>query len=112
MTCGLRSTHVVQSSTVASAKQKQKKDKKMKVIEFKNKGTFTAYWEAEGWCHANGYSVGSMCKSLPTAVLKGKHNIPKWHNLSESEKENVDGIIISPDFRDGDVKLIIYEMVL
>lgn len=90
------------------------KERKIKSeIVFKNTGTFTAYWAAEKWCDDNGYSRGSMCAPMPTAIMKGECSIAKWKNLSNKERATVDGIITHADhfysYREGDVKIILYE---
>jgi len=82
----------------------------MKLI-FEDTEDFAAYHRAESWCHENGYSTGSMCAPLPTAIKKGDYNISKWKNLSKAEIKAIDGTIktIGIDFRSGPIELTIYE---
>jgi hypothetical protein len=58
----------------------------------------------------NEYSYGSMSRQLPIPIQLGSdyklHQ--KWYNLSEGEKKNVDGVILSDDFRNGTVKILIF----
>lgn len=77
---------------------------------FKERGTFKSLYAAEGWLYSKGYSTGSLDGSWhPVAVVKGDYNLPqKWHNFSAKEKSLVDGIITATDWREGEVKVIIY----
>ena len=72
-----------------------------------------AYRRAEQWAKENGYSVGSMCSPMPTALFKGDFNVAKWRNLSGKEQKQVDGIITSDgvhgSYRSGPVRIIIYK---
>lgn len=78
------------------------------VMDFYTPGTFASYYSATQWCYENGYSAGSMCKGLPIALKKGDYNIAKWHNLTDSERNDVDGLLLSDDFREGSCKIIIF----
>lgn len=57
------------------------------------------------------YSCGSMSLQMPIPIVKGTYYglHQKWYNLSEGEKKNVDGVIISDDFRNGAVKILIFK---
>lgn len=75
-------------------------------------GTFSNYYKALGWLKENGYRFGSM--SWPfreIAVVKGeKYNLPqKWKNMSKEQRNQVDGVIFSHDYREGEVKIILFE---
>lgn len=88
---------------------KQEKRIAKQTIEFPASGTFKAYYAASGWCHENGYSHGSMCMDMPIAIMKGTDwNIAKWKNLSTKEINTVDGVMLSTDFREGSVTIVIY----
>lgn len=79
-------------------------------IAFNKPGTFKSYWAAEGWLKENGYSCGSMAHPNPTAICKGEYDLPeKWHNLTLKQKKNIAGLIISKDFREGEVTIILFE---
>lgn len=82
---------------------------------FKVDGTFSSMYAANGWCSRNGYTYGSMCKDRntmqnnPVALRKGRYDLPeKWINFDEEEKESIDGVIVSNDFREGEVKIYIF----
>ena len=78
---------------------------------FNNKGTFKACYAAEKFVRDQGYSFGSMCRSMPMALKKGNWNIAKWRNLTELERLDIDGHITSKDFREGSVTVEIFEEV-
>ena len=72
-------------------------------------------YAAQGWCSAHGYSYGSSSKNRktfanePTAIMKGEYNLPqKWYNLSKEEKQSVDGVMVSNDWREGTVTIYIF----
>lgn len=71
--------------------------------------TFSAISKAREWCHENGFSVGSMARDMPIAIMSGDYQIAKWYNLSHQEREEIHGVILSNDFREGKCKIIIYE---
>jgi hypothetical protein len=75
---------------------------------FKVPGTFESLYAAEKWCKDNGYSYGSLCAGMPTALFKGDCIISKWYNLSRSQQNTCDGVILSSDFREGEVTVVIY----
>jgi hypothetical protein len=83
---------------------------------FNEPGTFKSFYSACGWLSANGYSYGSttkdrkLCKYLPVAICKGEYNLPqKWHNLTREERKSVSGVMVSNNFREGEVTLIFFE---
>ncbi|MCX6154444.1 MAG: hypothetical protein NT007_09805 [Candidatus Kapabacteria bacterium] len=80
----------------------------IQTIEFFIEGTFNSFYEATKWATDNGYSYGSTARNMPIAMYRGNYNISKWYNLSEEEKNNCDGIIISDDFRCGKVTIKIF----
>jgi hypothetical protein len=82
-------------------------------VPFKEKGTFQSYWTAQGWLRKSGYVYGSSCINSPIAIRKGvdfdSYNLPqKWKNFTQEEIDSVDGVIVSRDFREGEVKVIIF----
>lgn len=77
--------------------------------KFNVKGTFESFYSAQAWCAANGYEEGSMCSPMPIAIMKGEYDLPwKWKNLTKKERSIVDGVIVSNDFREGEVIVYIF----
>lgn len=81
--------------------------------EFKEEGTFQSFYSAQGWLRRCGYVYGSTCINSPVAVRKGEdfkdYDLPqKWKNLSEEDIASVDGVIVSRDFREGSVTVILF----
>lgn len=70
--------------------------------------TFKAYHMAEEFCRENGFSVGRMCNPMPTGIKRGDWDIQKWKNLSPSDKQLMDGVIVG-NFRNGPVELFYSE---
>lgn len=80
---------------------------------FKREGVFKSLYEAQGWCRESGYVYGSLCRDLPIALKKGlnfdSYNLPqKWKNMDEEDIESVDGVVLSEDFREGSVTVILF----
>jgi hypothetical protein len=76
---------------------------------FKVDGTFESFYAAQRWCTDNGYEDGSMCSPMPIAIMKGEYNLPwKWKNMTKAQRNSVDGVIDSNDFREGEVKIYIF----
>lgn len=71
---------------------------------------FSNLGKASFWIFKNGYSYGSISLQMPIPIQIGSdyklHE--KWYNLSEVEKKNVDGVMLSDDFRNGIVKVLIF----
>lgn len=83
-------------------------------VEFKKDGDFQSLYSAQEYLNKNGFVYGSLCGDLPVAIVKGKdfsdYKLPeKWKNFSDKEKNQVDGIIKSNDFRNGIVVVLIFE---
>lgn len=92
------------------------KRKIKKELSFKEEGTFQSVYAAEAWLNANGYSFGSACKDrktgviCPIAIVYGPYELPeKWINMDDGDKILIDGIMTSNDWREGEVKIILYE---
>ena len=68
------------------------------------------FYSATQYLFDNTYSCGSMSLQMPIPIVLGTYyGIPqKWYNLSEGQKKNVDGVILSDDFRNGTVKILIF----
>jgi hypothetical protein len=75
----------------------------MTEIEFKQIGEFSAVNAARKWLQDHGYSYGSMCMDMPIGILKGSWTIAKWRNLTTKERRQLDGQLISKDFRSSPV---------
>ena len=75
----------------------------MTEITFDQTGDFAAVDAACNWLTEHGYSVGSMCGHMPMGILKGDWIIAKWRNLTPKERNQLDGKLISNDFRNGPI---------
>jgi hypothetical protein len=76
---------------------------------FEESGTFNSYYKALKWLSDNGYKYGSTSIGNPMPVMKDKYEIhQKWYNLTEGQRKNVDGVVISDDWREGEVKVILF----
>lgn len=73
---------------------------------------FGAYYAACKWVAENGYSYGSMDagpRHNPIALVKGKYNLQeKWHNFTKEDKSKCDGVMLAYDWREGDVRVILF----
>ncbi len=81
----------------------------MTEIEFAQVGDFSAVSAAENWLREHGFSYGSMCMDMPIGILKGDWCIAKWCNLTAKERNQLDGKLLSSDFRSGPVVLQLKE---
>ena len=77
---------------------------------FKPQGTFKAYYKAYDRLKDLGYEVGSMCRNEPIGFADGEKYdyIAKWDNIPPHERNKVDGVMHSTDFREGGVQLIFF----
>lgn len=66
---------------------------------------------ASCWLFENGYSNGSISFEMPVPIQIGSEYKlhQKWYNLTEEEKMNIDGVMLSDDFRNGAVKILIFK---
>lgn len=69
---------------------------------FENAGDFAALSAAESWLNSQGISHGSIQRGAPTGLLCGNFEIAKWRNLSQQERDELDGTMTG-DFRNGPV---------
>lgn len=76
---------------------------------FNNKGSFRAYRAAQAYVQDKGYSDGSMARNMPIGLMKGSFSVAKWYNLSELNIRELDGVIVSNDFREGKVEVILFK---
>lgn len=78
-------------------------------VEFDPCGTFQAFYAAQKYLEELGYTVGSMSQMNPIGFAFGVEWVSKWHNLTQKEKESVDGIIIpQEDFREGGALILFF----
>lgn len=89
----------------------------MKTIKFEHdpeRGSFSAYHDAEQWCKDRGYSVGSMQRGAPTLIYYGDCDVAKYRNISASERRSAIGKIVgvAGRFRDGPVTIEIKDVKL
>ena len=79
-------------------------------LSFKEKGTFQSFYAAQKWLLENSFEHGSMDGGNPIAIQLDNYVLPqKWHNFDKEDEEMIDGIMTSNDWREGEVKVIIYK---
>ena len=80
-------------------------------LTFKEEGTFQSMYAAQRWLNENNYGFGSLDGPFnPVAVQLDGYDLPqKWHNFDNQDKASVDGIMTSTDWREGEVKVILYK---
>lgn len=78
-------------------------------MTFNQTGDFVAVDLARVWLKDHGYSYGSMCMDMPIGILKGDWRIAKWRNLTGKERDQLDGQMVSSDFRNGPVVIQLKE---
>lgn len=76
---------------------------------FNEKGTFNSYHAAKKWLTENGYSYGSMQRDAPIGIVKGDCLIEKWRNIEDFELAELDGVMVSNDFREGAVEIVLFQ---
>lgn len=62
-------------------------------VTFHAAGPFNAFAEAKAYCKERGLSVGTMQGDAPIGLKYGDYAIAKWRNLSDNEKQALDGTI-------------------
>jgi hypothetical protein len=74
----------------------------------KVEGTFKSVYEAEDRLRKMGYVIGSMCGSEPIGFADGEkyEYIAKWRNIDVADRQRLDGVMISGDWREGSVEII------
>lgn len=80
----------------------------VKKVNIKVEGTFRSFYEAETQLRKMGYIIGSMCGGEPIGFACGEkyEYIAKWRNIDPSDRNKVDGVMISDDWREGSVDII------
>ena len=59
---------------------------------------FSAYHEATAFLKEKGFDIGSMQAGSPTGVARNA-DIAKWRNIGVDERNELDGVIVGPNFR-------------
>lgn len=78
-------------------------------VYFEPDGTFGAITNARTWLKKQGdYVIGSMYYDKPIGFKKGTGYIAKWKGISPSEWKDLDGILVSDDFKEGGVKILFF----
>lgn len=75
------------------------------ILTFVANEEFKALRMAEEWCKRSGYSIGSLQADAPTGLLRGDVAISKWRNMTQKQREALDGTISAPGrtYRTGPV---------
>ena len=67
---------------------------------------------AEHRCRELGFAIGSMCRDEPRGLAKAHEisHIAKWRNISRQDWCQLDGVLLSDDFRCGrDAYIVLFE---
>jgi len=72
---------------------------------------FSAFHQAEEWLRELGYLTGSMDARSPIGFAPALETdyIPKWHNMTGWDMQKLHGVILSNDFRSGEVRVVFCE---
>jgi hypothetical protein len=73
-------------------------------------GTFQAFYNAENRLKELGYTTGSMCRHEPIGFADADKcdYVAKWYNLSQDDKGQLDGVMVSDGFREGGVTIVFF----
>lgn len=73
-------------------------------------GDFSGYYDAEHYLKELGYTRGSMCRVEPIGFADSDkyRYIAKWYNINVNERADLDGVMVSSDFRNGEVRVIFF----
>lgn len=96
------------NKAAAAADAIQKKLIRVASFETFQADTFGGYNAACSFLDAIKMSYGSMQRNEPIGIANGVVQISKWHNLKGDITE-LDGVIISDDFREGTVHVYLSE---
>ena len=82
----------------------------VKKVTIMGEGTFMSFYKAEELLREQGMTVGSMCGGEPIGFAsKDKYEyIAKWRNIDPSERNKVEGVMVSNDWREGSVDIIYF----
>ena len=75
--------------------------------------SYKALYRAEEWLEDNGYVYGMLDGNLPIAVQKGPdfsyYSLPDtWSEFNDEDKSVVDGVLLSEDFENNNVILLLF----
>jgi len=82
----------------------------VKKVNVKVEGTFSSVSKAEEILREQGMVIGSMCGGDPIGFAsKEKYNyIAKWQNIDAVDRNKVEGVMVSNDWREGSVDIIYF----
>ena len=71
-------------------------------------GSFGAFNKAEEYLEDLGFTTGLLCDNEPVGFApKAKFSIiAKWKNIDPKDWDKLSGIMVSDDFREGDVTIV------
>jgi len=75
---------------------------------FPAEGTFASIGKAQNRLRDLGYTIGSMCRNEPIGFADdSKYGyVAKWYDIPREDKDLLDGVVISGDFREGEAKIV------
>jgi hypothetical protein len=74
---------------------------------FTGPGAFEAYYDAQDWLKARGFSCGSGQRGAPSGLLFGDFTIAKWKNLTLAQRLGCHGELTG-DHRHGPVTVTLF----
>lgn len=77
---------------------------------FADAGDFRAMCAAEAWCDSRGISVGPCQRGAARGLMYGDHDIAKWRNLDQNDRDALDGVMTG-DMRQGPVRIRIIDLM-
>ena len=98
------------NSKIVKDFEKKYKIKVAKVKYIPPSGTLKASTAAENEIKKEGYTLGSMCRDAPIGFAKDFGRIAKWDNLSPEDILELQGVLLSEDFREGGVYIAWFEI--
>ena len=78
-------------------------------MSFESSQTFQALRNAQKILEADEYHSGTLCGDEPVGISKNFNYIAKWKNLSTEERGQVDGVMLSSNFREGKVFVVLFK---
>ena len=82
----------------------------MQRIIFKGIEPYEALVKAQKYLISKEYSFGVEDGKNPIGIKKGNCIVKRWSYMSAKEKETLDGILESKNFRGNRIKLIIFSI--
>ncbi len=81
---------------------------------FEGKGFQFGGWnKANRWLFENGFNAGTLEGYNPVGLVKGKYIFSfKWSKLTRTQKDQLDGVMISEDFRNFPVRVILFDKTI